>query len=91
MNQEAKENHHIFLYSKKHLELKGIKQIDHFDEQEFLLESNMGWIIIKGNHLILNKWDVNKQEVVIDGEIKGINYVEHMKNHKKWFVNLLKA
>lgn len=82
-------NHHIFLYDRKSLKLNGIKKIDHFDEQEFLLESSMGWILVKGKQLTLKNMELNKQDVIIEGEINSIQYIEH---HGKcnWWSKLLK-
>lgn len=82
-------NHHIFLYDRKSLKLNGIIKIDHFDEQEFLLESSMGWIIVKGKQLTLKNMELNKQEVIIEGEINLIQYIEHHQKNN-WLSKLLK-
>ncbi len=89
MIYDQKANHHIFLYDKKQLELKGIKKIERFDEQEFLMESVMGWILIKGKQLSLGKLDNIKQEVLIQGEVDMIQYVNY-KEKANWLSKMLK-
>ena len=41
--------HHVYLKDRKTLELTGIKKIESFDSLEFLIETSLGYLNIKGN------------------------------------------
>ena len=49
----------------------------------------MGWIIVKGKQLTLKNMELNKQEVIIEGEINLIQYIEHHQKNN-WLSKLLK-
>ena len=46
-------NHTITLVERKSIVISGVKKIENFDDEEFLIESTMGYIIVKGNGLEL--------------------------------------
>lgn len=69
-------NHSITLNERKNLMISGVKKIDSFDDEEFLLETNMGYIIIKGEALEIVKLDTYQGNVSIKGKVNSINYVE---------------
>ena len=48
-------NHTITLVERKSIVISGVKKIENFDDEEFLIESTMGYIIVKGNGLELLK------------------------------------
>ncbi len=81
----------ITIKDRKRIEISGIKQIDSFDNQEFLLDTVVGYLHIKGKNLTLGKMDNENKEVIINGTIDSINYVESMLkgNGKEKFVHKL--
>ena len=48
-------NHNITLNERKNIIITGVKKIDSFDNEEFLLETTMGPIVIKGEDLEIIK------------------------------------
>lgn len=76
-------NHGITLVERKSLIVTGVKKIENFDDEEFLMETTMGFLIVKGEGLELIKLDTMQGNVSIKGIIKGINYIEDMKNKDK--------
>ena len=81
----------ITIKDRKSIEISGIKQVDSFDNQEFLLDTIVGYLHIKGKNLTLGKMDNDNKEVVINGSIDSINYVESMLkgNSKEKFMKKL--
>ena len=73
-------NHELKMIDRGILTLTGINKIDSFDNEEFLLESNMGHLHIKGEQLELVKLDTHDGNVKIKGKVNSIIYLE---NHKK--------
>ncbi len=75
-------NHCINLCERKKLNISGVKKIVNFDNEQFLLESIMGFILIKGSELELIKLDTLQGNISISGTINSINYIESEKNDK---------
>ncbi len=74
-------SHGINLVERKNLIITGVKKVDNFDTEQFLIETNMGFIAVKGAELELIKLDTVQGNVSIRGVINGINYLDE--NAKK--------
>ncbi len=64
---------------RKSLDLTGVKQIDSFDSNEFLLETSQGWMLVQGKDLTLGKLDTERGEVSIRGLIDRLEYIVNKK------------
>ena len=82
-NSISNYNHGISLLERKNLVITGVKKIENFDKEQFLLETIMGFIIVKGEDLELVKLDTLQGNVSIKGMISGINYVEDSSSKNK--------
>ena len=69
-------NHNITINERKNIIITGVKKIESFDDEEFLLETNMGYIIIKGAELEIVKLDTYQGNVSIKGKINSLTYME---------------
>ena len=69
-------SHNINITSRKNINITGVKKIDNFDENEFLLETNMGYLLIKGDGLEIIKLDTYQGDVAIKGKIDSLAYTE---------------
>lgn len=75
-------NHEVKITDRKTIYLTGIKKIVSFDNEEFLMESNMGVILLKGESLELNKLDTSDGNVKIKGKINSLSYVDGKNKNK---------
>ena len=69
-------NHELKLIDRREISLTGIKKITSFDSEEFLLESNMGIILIKGSNLEIMRLDTHDGNVKIKGKINSFSYLD---------------
>ena len=76
-------NHGITLSERKNMLISGVKKIENFDEEEFLMETTMGMLTVKGEELELIKLDTMQGNVSIKGKINSINYNEDNKIKEK--------
>lgn len=76
-------SHGITLYERKNLVISGVKKIDNFDSEEFLMDTVMGYLVIKGKELELLKLDTMQQTVSIKGQINSLAYIENNKSKEK--------
>lgn len=73
-------NHGISLAERKNLLVSGVKKIENFDEEEFLMETTMGFLVVKGEDLELIKLDTMQGNVSIKGKINSMDYIEETKS-----------
>ena len=76
-------SHGISLIERKNLVVTGVKKIDSFDEEEFLMETVMGYLIVKGEELQLIKLDTLQGNVSIKGLVKSFGYLEESSKKEK--------
>ena len=50
-------NHSISVIERKNILITGVKKVDSFDKEEFLVETIMGYLALKGEELELVKLD----------------------------------
>ncbi|MBY7141635.1 sporulation protein YabP [Virgibacillus sp. NKC19-3] len=75
-------DHYVKLNNRKELEITGVKEVDSFDNEEFLLETVMGYLIIRGQNLQLQNLDVGDGVVSIKGKIYELSYVDEQQQEK---------
>lgn len=76
-------NHSISINERKNIVITGVKKIDSFDDEEFLLETSMGYIVIKGSELEIIKLDTYQGNVSIKGKINSLSYMENLNKKEK--------
>ena len=86
-------NHSITITERKNLLITGVKKIENFDSEEFLLETVMGFLVVKGEDLEIIKLDTYQGNVSIKGKIDSLSYLENNnskdKNKDNSFINKL--
>ena len=83
MEMNSYGNHEIKITDRSIISLTGINKISSFDDQEFLMESNMGIILLKGEGLEIVKLDTHDGNVKIKGKLISFAYMENIKKRKK--------
>jgi len=81
--------HNITLNERKNLVVSGVKKIDNFDSNEFLIESTLGYLKVTGSDLEIVKLDTREGNVSIKGQVNGIVYNEKEKQEKESFITKL--
>lgn len=75
--------HNINIVGRKSINISGVKKIESFDDKEFLLETIMGFMNIKGEELEIVKLDTYQGNVTIKGKIDSLNYLDNSKKKNK--------
>ena len=88
---EASFNHGISLSERKNIVVTGVKRIDSFDMNEFLMDTTLGYLTIKGNELEIVKLDTYQGTVSIKGIIDSLIYSDgdNKKNKEESFISKL--
>lgn len=74
--------HDLVMRGRRTLEITGVKQVESFDNEEFLLETVMGFLAIKGQNLQMKNLDVDKGMVSIKGKIYDLVYLDEQHGEK---------
>lgn len=80
---ETISGHSVTINERKSIVITGVKKIENFDNEEFLLETNMGFINIKGSELEIIKLDTYQGNVSIKGKINSLLYKEAINKKEK--------
>lgn len=75
-------DHDVIMRGRRLLEITGVKQVESFDNEEFLLETVMGFLAIKGQNLQMKNLDVDKGIVSIKGKIYELIYLDEQHGEK---------
>ena len=74
-NMENSFNHGISISERKNILVTGVKKIESFDNEEFLMDTTLGFLVIKGNGLQIIKLDTYQGNVSIKGTLDSLSYV----------------
>lgn len=78
-----KRAHKLILNNRRNCNLTGVNDVLSFDENEIILETEQGMLMIKGNELHVNRLTLDKGEVDIDGRIDSFTYSEQSNMNAK--------
>ena len=67
--------HEIILLDREVLKVTGVKDVDSFDSEEFLLSTEFGYLNIRGENLHIKNLDLEQGVVSIEGIIFDMNYL----------------
>jgi sporulation protein YabP len=76
------QEHDVIMRSRRLLDITGVKQVESFDNEEFLLETVMGILAIRGQNLQMKNLDVDKGVVSIKGKIFDLVYLDEQHGEK---------
>ena len=67
-------NHGITVNERKNVVVSGVKKIESFDNTEFLMDTTLGFLTIKGEGLEIIKLDTYQGNVSIKGKVDSFLY-----------------
>lgn len=90
--KDMMKDHDVIMRGRRTLEITGVRQVESFDNEEFLLETVMGFLAIRGQNLQMKNLDVDKGIVSIKGKVFDLVYLDeqHGENAKGFFSKLFR-
>lgn len=76
-------SHELKMLDRSILNISGVNKIISFDSNEFLLQTIMGPLHIKGDKLELLSLDTTGGNIKIKGSIKELNYIDKVTKTKE--------
>ena len=80
---EAAFNHGISLTERKNIMITGVKKIESFDNEEFLMDTTLGFLKVKGEGLEIIKLDTYQGNVSIKGRVDSLVYTDNVNQKVK--------
>lgn len=66
----------IHLINRKSLEITGVLNVERFDSNEFRIETEAGFLSVRGQNLHLKHLNLEQGVVAIDGHVSSLSYPE---------------
>lgn len=66
----------LHLLNRKLLELTGVLNVESFDSEEFLLQTELGHLTIRGHNLHIKNLNLEQGLVSIEGQVNSLSYLE---------------
>jgi sporulation protein YabP len=66
----------VKMLNRKLMEISGVLNVESFDAEEFLLETEMGFLTIKGVNLHIKNLNLEQGLVAIEGLVNELAYVD---------------
>lgn len=83
MGRERHNNDHdVTLKGRRQLDITGVKQVESFDNEEFLLETVMGFLSVRGQNLHMKNLNVEQGIVSIEGKVFDLVYLDQGQQDK---------
>lgn len=87
--EEKTKNSSIKLENRKKCDIDGIIKLDSFDDKEFLVDTNLGFLHIKGKNLSLGTMNMDEGTLTILGDIDSFTYINKINDKEKSFLKKL--
>ena len=76
IDQMKTKRQEVRLMNRKHLEITGVVNVDSFDSEEFLLETECGFLTVRGQNLHMKNLSLEQGLVAIEGTVNALQYLD---------------
>lgn len=73
----------ILLENRKKLIISGVLDVDSFNDEYVFIDTEMGFLMIRGHGLKIKKLSLENGECLVDGSISALEYTEEEKKDKR--------
>ncbi len=80
---ESNFNHGVSIAERKNILVTGVKKIESFDNEEFMMDTTLGFLVIKGSGLEIIKLDTYQGNVSIKGQVDSLTYMDNALKKEK--------
>lgn len=75
----------LILENREKLSVTGVVDVDSFNDENIILETELGTLIVKGQDLHINKLNLDNAELVVEGDIESCTYSDKEYGKSKGF------
>jgi sporulation protein YabP len=82
LRSQQQVEHNVKIWNRRNIEISGVKEVDSFDSEEFLLQTSMGYLVIRGQNLQMKNLDLDSGIVSIKGKMYEMSYLDEHQGEK---------
>ncbi len=82
MPQARLRAHSIIINAREKAVIQGVIEVDSFNEEEIILATDAGMLLIFGEDLHINKLNLDEGQVIINGHIFALEYSDELRRKK---------
>lgn len=82
--------HELKLEGRSRLSLTGVTEVESFDEDAAVLETNQGTLIVRGTDLHMEQLDLERGQVRLVGTVSSMGYEENVKTTGSFWERLFR-
>lgn len=82
MDKTPNWQHQLTLVEREELTIDGVTNLGSYDEKEIVMETEQGVLTVKGDGLNIKQLNLDKGNIIIDGNIKMLAYDESAQTKK---------
>ncbi|MFC4303152.1 sporulation protein YabP [Cohnella boryungensis] len=75
-HQKGAKHQEVRMLNRKSLDITGVSNVESFDNEEFLLETECGFLTVRGQHLHMKNLSLEQGLVSIEGAIHSLVYLD---------------
>ncbi|MFC5530024.1 sporulation protein YabP [Cohnella yongneupensis] len=72
----------VRMLNRKSLDISGVNNVESFDNEEFLLETECGFLTVRGQNLHMKNLSLEQKLVSIEGSIHSLVYLDGQSGNK---------
>ncbi len=69
-------NHRVMITNREQAVVEGVVHVEKFDEDEIVVETDLGMMAIRGENLHIKEISVDQGRMVVDGAVRSIDYLD---------------
>ncbi len=74
--RQGNQQHKLVIDNREFMEISGVVHVDSFDDEEIILETELGLLAIRGEDLHIKHLNLEEGELTIDGFVLELAYSE---------------
>ena len=80
----ARKPHTLAMEARRQLTLSGVEEVESFDENEIVMTTSCGSLVIRGEGLSISRLSVDAGDVTVSGRIDALSYEEPARSGRLW-------
>ncbi|MNP24103.1 Spore protein YabP [compost metagenome] len=83
IEQGKAKGHDLHMQNRRQIHMTGVQNVESFDSEEFLLQTELGHLTIKGQNLHIKNLSLEEGLLSIDGLVHSLVYLDPGSHHSK--------
>ncbi len=80
----ARKPHTLAMEARRQLTLSGVEEVESFDENEIVMTTSCGSLVIRGEGLSISRLSVDAGDVTVQGLVSSLSYEEAAPSGSLW-------